>query len=69
MAGEYGAVAPHVWLSALLPMHWWFDLRAVAATHRFLDELRATDSIWEVSARIEAARKELAIQPRTQIPI
>ncbi len=69
MAGEYGAVAPHVWLSALLPMHWWFDLHAVAASHRFLDGLRATDSIWDVSARIEAARKELAILPRTQIPI
>jgi hypothetical protein len=69
MAGEYGAVAPHVWLSPLLAMHWWFKLGAVASSHRFLDELAATDSIWEVSARIEAARKQLAIRPWQAIPI
>lgn len=69
MTGEYGEVAPHVWLSALLPMHWWFDLRAVARTHLFLDDLRATTSIWEVSARVEAARKGIAIRERTAIPI
>ena len=69
MAGEYGEVAPHVWLSALLPVHWWFDLATVARSHLFLDGLRATESIWEVSARIEGARKALAIRARSTIPI
>ena len=69
MAGEYGEVAPHVWLSALLPVHWWFDLATVARTHLFLDELRATESIWDVAARIEAVRKTLAIRDRSAIPI
>nr|HEX4315668.1 DUF1152 domain-containing protein [Kofleriaceae bacterium] len=69
MTGDYGAVAPHVWLSALLPMHWWFDLHAVARGHRFLADLRDTESIWDVAARIEAARKTLAIRGRTSIPI
>jgi hypothetical protein len=69
MNGEYGAIAPHVWLSALLPIHWWFDLDAVARTHLFLRELGDTESIWDVSARIEAARKALAVRDRTAIPI
>ncbi|HUS33108.1 MAG TPA: DUF1152 domain-containing protein [Kofleriaceae bacterium] len=69
LRGEFGATAPHVWLSPLLHLYWFFDALAVARTHCFLDELRATDSIWEVAARIEAARKSLPIKDRTQIPI
>lgn len=69
LAGEFGAPAPHVWLSPLSSMYWFFDARAVAATHLFLDELRATDSIWEVAARVEAARKAIAIRDRTTLPI
>lgn len=69
LAGEFGAPAPHVWLSALSSMYWFFDARAVAASHLFLEDLRATDSIWEVAARVEAARKALAIRERTAIPI
>ncbi len=69
MAGEYGATAPHVWLSALLPMHWWFDLAVVARAHKFLDALVATESIWDVQRYIEAARKSIAIRDRTTIPI
>ena len=69
MAGDYGTVAPHVWLSTLLAMYWWFDLAAVARTHLFLHELEATDSIWDVAARIEAVRKDVRIQDRTAIPI
>jgi hypothetical protein len=69
MGGDYGTVAPHVWLSALLNMYWWFDLAVVARTHLFLRELAETDSIWDVAARIEAIRKDVAIQPRTAIPL
>lgn len=67
--GEFGATAPHVWLSPLANMYWFFDAHTVARTHCFLDELRATDSIWEVAARIEAIRKSLPIKERSTIPI
>jgi hypothetical protein len=67
--GEFGSPAPHVWLSPLLSMFWFFDAHVVARTHRFLGDLHATDSIWEVAARVEAARKDLAIRPREAMPI
>jgi hypothetical protein len=69
VTGEFGAPAPHVWLSPLTSMYWFFDARVVARTHLFLDELRSTDSIWEVAARIEGIRKELAIRSRAAIPL
>ena len=43
--GEFGATPPHVWLSPLASMFWFFDAHTVARTHHFLDELRTTDSI------------------------
>jgi hypothetical protein len=67
--GDFGATAPHVWLSPLASMFWFFDAHTVARTHRFLDKLRATDSIWDVAARIEAIRKSLPIKERSTIPI
>jgi hypothetical protein len=67
--GEFGATGPHVWLSPLASMFWFFDAHTVARTHHFLDELRTTDSIWDVAARIEAIRKSLAIKQRSAIPI
>jgi hypothetical protein len=69
LRGEFGATAPHVWLSPLLPLYWFFDAQVVARTHRFLAELHATETIWEVAARIEGLRKSLAIQDRSHIPI
>lgn len=36
---------------------------------RALEALRATESIWDVTARIEAARKQLQIKERSAIPI
>jgi hypothetical protein len=67
--GEFGAPQPHVWLSALASMYWLFDAHEVARTHLFLDGLHGTDSIWEVAARVEAARKSLAIRERSTIPL
>jgi len=67
--GEFGSPAPHVWLSPLLSMFWFFDAHAVASSHQFLAGLHDTDSIWEVAARVEAARKDLAIRARESIPI
>lgn len=67
--GDFGASAPHVWLSPLLSMFWFFDAAVVAREHLFLDQLAATDSIWEVSARIEGLRKQLQIKERATIPL
>lgn len=67
--GEFGATAPHVWLSPLLNMFWFFDAHTVARTHKFLELLAPTDSIWEVAARIEGARKSLQIRDRSPIPV
>ncbi len=69
IGGEFGAPAPHVWLSPLASMYWFFDAAEVARSHRFLELLHATDTIWEVAARVEAARKDIAIRDRSTIPI
>ncbi len=68
-AGEFGDKGPHVWLSPLLSMFWFFDATAVAADHVFLRELVETESIWDVTARVEAARKALPVRDRTTIPL
>ena len=67
--GEFGAPQPHVWLSPLASMFWFFDAHVVARTHCFLSELHATESMWDVAARIEGIRKSLPIKARSQIPI
>ncbi len=69
LGGEFGAPAPYVWLSPLASMYWFFDAAEVARTHQFLPLLHDTESIWEVAARIEAARKDIAIRERTTIPL
>lgn len=69
LVGEFGAKAPHVWLSPLASMFWYFDARVVARTHVFLDDLRATDGIWDVAARIEAVRSRMDIRGRSAIPL
>jgi hypothetical protein len=67
--GEFGDRGPHVWLSPLLSLFWFFDATAVIADHAFLPDLRGTETIWEVAARVEAARKRIEIRPRAAIPI
>jgi hypothetical protein len=67
--GHFGATAPYVWLSPLASMYWYFDAREVARTHVFLDSLRATETVWDVVARIEAARGTLKIRDRSPIPL
>ncbi|MFZ5788094.1 MAG: DUF1152 domain-containing protein [Acidobacteriota bacterium] len=69
LSGEYGETAPHVWLSPLLPLFWCFELGAVASSNLLLEAIVGTQSIWEVSARIEAARRQLALKERSRIPI
>ncbi len=67
--GEFGDRGPHVWLSPLLSMYWFFDAETVAADHAFLSELVETESIWDVAARVEAARKTLPIRDKSTIPL
>ena len=69
MRGDFGEVAPHVWLSPLLSLFWFFSLPVVTGTHCFLDSLRETDTIWDVSARIEGARQAMQLRERSRIPI
>ena len=69
MRGEAGTPAPNVWLSPLSSQVWFFDLDSVARSHLFLSALADTDSIWEVNARIEAARKDLTIRAKSGIPL
>lgn len=67
--GEAGARGPHVWISPLLAVQWFFAFDEVAASHLFLDALAGTTTIWEVSARIEAIRKGMTIRDRSAMPI
>ena len=69
LAGEFGAKAPHVWLSPLASMFWYFDARAVARTHVFLDDLRGTESIWDVAQLITALRDQMDIRGHAPIPL
>lgn len=69
LRGESGPDGPHIWVSPLLPMFWFFALDRVAESHLFLRDLEGTRSIWEVVARIEAARERIAIRDRSVIPI
>ena len=67
--GETGDHGPHVWLSALSSLYWFFDASVVARTHLFLELLKPTETIFEVVARVEAARKGRAIRDRSDIPL
>jgi len=69
MRGDYGSDGPHIWISPLLNMLWYFDLDAVAGSHLFLADLEGTVDIWELSARIEGIRKGLEIRERSSVPI
>ncbi len=67
--GAFGERGPHVWLSPLLNMYWFFDAAAVADDHLFLRSLADTMTIWEVVARIEAIRAAIDVRGRTEIPL
>jgi hypothetical protein len=67
--GEFGARGPHVWLSPLLNMVWFFDADVVASDHLFLPALADTMTIWDVVARIEGIRSSLRIRDFNPIPL
>jgi hypothetical protein len=67
--GEAGGQGPYVWLSALSSLYWFFDARVVARTHLFLELLKPTETMFEVVARVEAARRGRPIRERSDIPL
>ncbi len=69
MAGEFGALAPDVWLSPLLNMFWFFELDVVADTHLFLEHLTHTRTIGEITMLVDGLHKSVGVRPKTVIPI
>ncbi|MFN7974606.1 MAG: DUF1152 domain-containing protein [Acidobacteriota bacterium] len=67
--GEFGERGPHVWISPLMNMYWFFDAAAVIAEHCFLDHIRDTEGVWDVLRRIEGLRNHMTIRPHNAIPI
>lgn len=67
--GGYGSQGPHIWISPLLSLFWFFALDGVAESHLFLSELWETTTIWEVAARIEGLRKGLTVRDRSEVPL
>jgi hypothetical protein len=58
-----------LFINPLMTLYWHFDLQAVANHALYLHLLEDTRTIFEVSARIEAFRRAVAIRPRTGIPV
>lgn len=57
-----------LFINPLMSLLWTFDLEKVAARSLYLPTLEGTETIFEVSARIEAFRKQVAAKPRAAIP-
>lgn len=66
--GEYGEIAPHVWLNPLLSFWWFFDLPAVTRSHLFLERLDESQTIWDAHQAIEAARYDVRVLPPSRVP-
>jgi hypothetical protein len=69
MEGQAGAQGQHIWLSPLLSLFWFFEVGVVAGSNLLVAHVRDTESIWDVTARIEGIRKGLTIRDRSPIPI
>ncbi|MBX3250733.1 MAG: hypothetical protein KF901_26375 [Myxococcales bacterium] len=50
-------------------LYWGFDLPAVARRSLYLPMLANTETLFEVSALIEAFRHDVARRPRADIPV
>jgi hypothetical protein len=71
--GEYGAVQGERrierWVSPLLTLFWTFDLPGVASTSLLVPLVEDARTMWDVTVRIEAARKSMPLRERSAIPI
>ena len=57
-----------LFINPLMCLYWSFDLAAVARRSLYLPSLEGTQTIFEVSARIEAFRQTVSTRPRAPIP-
>lgn len=58
-----------LFINPLMCLYWSFDLAAVARRSLYLPLLEGTDTIFDVSDRIEAFRKTVTLRPREPIPV
>jgi hypothetical protein len=73
--GKFGDVrftdrtaASELFINPLMAIYFAFELRALARRCLYLEQLEGTESIFEVSARIEAFRNAVATRERRPIP-
>jgi hypothetical protein len=73
--GEFGDVqftprtaGSELFVNPLMALYFAFELEAVARRSLYLAELEDTETIFQVSARIEVFRHTVAIRPRRAIP-
>jgi hypothetical protein len=76
LAGEFGDVqrlartsGSELFVNPLMCLYWTFELEALARRSLYLQMLEGTETIFDVSARIEAFRREITIRPRRPIPL
>jgi hypothetical protein len=69
MEGAFGEEGPDTWISPLSSLVWFFELEQVARSHLFLDHLRDTDTIFDVTRIIRACRQNIDVRPAEDIPI
>lgn len=74
--GDYGDVhrtdrtrGSRLWINPLMAMYFTFELGAVARRVRYLAELDGTQTLFEVSAIIEAYQRGTDLRPRAAIPV
>lgn len=57
-----------LFINPLMAIYFGFELPAVARRSLYLEQLEGTETIFDVSARIEAFRDAITFRPRRQIP-
>ncbi|WP_394843206.1 DUF1152 domain-containing protein [Pendulispora brunnea] len=58
-----------LFINPLMALYWHFDLQAVAERSLYLPSLEGTQTVFEVSAFIEAFRRGVVLRPRSNIPV
>ena len=75
MEGQFGDVRftsrtadSELFINPLMAIYFGFELPAVARRSLYLEQLEGTETIFDVSARIEAFRDTITVRPRRHIP-
>lgn len=76
IAGEYGDVhrtsrtqGSELWINPLMSMYWAYELSAVAKRCLYLDDIRSTETAFDIANVLEAVRETMATRPRKDIPV